>query len=234
LVAALIATFIPPDYLAGRTWAQGLGGMLLVLAISIPLYSLHHRLGADRRFSHRGGHSGGYGPGLSDGRTSYQRGDALGRLSGAGDPRPGDLSGDRDPDEHPAGTRLRFLTARYSCGGTVPADGHGGHSPSYLAIGSALLLSGLLAYLLGLRLKAMIRGWRDPAPGTDLMLKVDGMSCGHCVSSVKKSLEGVVAVSEATPDLASRLVWVRGEHLGVTDLVRAVEQAGFRALQNDG
>ena len=35
LVAALITTFIPTDYLAAQTWTRGIGGMLLVLAISI-------------------------------------------------------------------------------------------------------------------------------------------------------------------------------------------------------
>jgi len=38
LAAALITTFIPPDYLAEQTWAHGIAGMLLVLAVSIPLY----------------------------------------------------------------------------------------------------------------------------------------------------------------------------------------------------
>jgi len=233
LVAALIATFIPPDYLAGRTWAQGLGGMLLVLAISIPLYVCT---------------TGSVPIAASLIAAGMPAGTALVFLMAG----PATNVATLGAVYQVLGTRVLaiylgtvilmsillglgfdFLLQGIHVGGTVPADGHGGHSPSYLAIGSALLLSGLLAYLLGLRLKAMIRGWRDPAPGTDLVLKVEGMSCGHCVASVKKSLEGVVAVREATPDLASGLVRVRGDHLDVTDLVRAVEQAGFCALRND-
>ncbi len=38
LVAALISVLVPPDFFAGQPWSQGLVGMLLVLAISLPLY----------------------------------------------------------------------------------------------------------------------------------------------------------------------------------------------------
>jgi len=55
------------------------------------------------------------------------------------------------------------------------------------------------------------------------------MSCQHCVASVKKTLEGFDAVEDATPDISSGLVQVRGVHLDVSALVHAVEKAGFRA-----
>jgi len=38
LVAALITTLVPADFFVGQSWAQGLVGMLVVLAISLPLY----------------------------------------------------------------------------------------------------------------------------------------------------------------------------------------------------
>ncbi|MGB5835032.1 MAG: permease, partial [Thiohalocapsa sp.] len=38
LAAALLTTLTPPDFFTGRVWAQGLVGMLVVLAISLPLY----------------------------------------------------------------------------------------------------------------------------------------------------------------------------------------------------
>nr|WP_089725992.1 permease [Candidatus Thiosymbion oneisti] len=233
LAAALIATFIPTDYLAGLTWTQGIGGMLLVLAISIPLYVCT---------------TGSVPIAASLIAAGMPTGTALVFLMAG----PATNVATLGAVYRVLGTRVlaiylgtvilmsvllglgfdALLSGVYSVGWAVPTGGHsehGGHSPPYLAIGSALLLSGLLAYLLGLRLKAMLRTWRDPEPGTDLMLKVEGMSCGHCVGSVKKSLEGVAAVSEATPDLASGLVRVRGDHLDVTALIRAVEAAGFRA-----
>jgi len=231
LAAALIATFIPTNYLAGLTWTQGIGGMLLVLAIAIPLYVCT---------------TGSVPIAASLIAAGMPTGTALVFLMAGPATNVATL-----------GAVYRVLGARVLAiylgtvvlmsillglgfdtllqdahiGWAVPAGGHGGHSPPYIAIGSALLLSGLLAYLLGLRLKTVLRTRRGLEPGMDLMLKVEGMSCGHCVASVKKSLEGVATVSAATPDLASGLVRVRGDHLDVTDLIRVVAEAGFRASE---
>ncbi len=229
LAAALIATFIPTDYLAGLTWTQSIGGMLLVLAVSIPLYVCT---------------TGSVPIAASLIAAGMPTGTALVFLMAGPATNIATL-----------GAVYRVLGARVLAiylwtvvlmsillglsfdallqgvhvGWAVPTVAAGGHSPSYLAIGFALLLSGLQAYLLGLRLKAILQVRRETGQETDLMLEVEGMSCEHCVASVKKSLEGVAAVSEATPDLASGLVRVRGDHTDVTDLIRAVGKAGFRA-----
>jgi len=234
LVAALIATFIPTDSLAGLTWTQGIGSMLLVLAVSIPLYVCT---------------TGSVPIAASLIAAGMPTGTALVFLMAG----PATNVATLGAVYRVLGTRvlaiylgtviamsillgLGFdaLLQGIHGGWAVSTDGHSGygeHGPPYLGIGSALLLSGLFTYLLGLRLKAILQTWRDPESGTDLMLKVEGMSCGHCVASVKKSLEGVAAVSEATPDLASGLVRVCGDHVDVADLIRAVEKAGFRASE---
>jgi copper chaperone CopZ len=67
-----------------------------------------------------------------------------------------------------------------------------------------------------------------------MVLHVDGMTCQHCVGSVKRSLEALGAVDEAQPDLASGLVSIRGGRLDASSLVRAVEQAGFSVASIDG
>jgi copper chaperone CopZ len=110
-----------------------------------------------------------------------------------------------------------------------PGESHV-HGVDWLATGSALLLSGLIAYLTARRIRARL-GRRRAAQSQDtgLVLKVDGMSCQHCVASVKSALEGFDAVAEATPDLSSGLVRVRGEHLDASALVQAIEKAGFHA-----
>lgn len=241
LAAALITAFIPTDYLAGLTWTQGIGGMLLVLAVSIPLYVCT---------------TGSVPIAASLIAAGMPTGTALVFLMAG----PATNVATLGAVYRMLGARvlaiylgtvvsmsillgLGFDTLLQDVGwaaftDAMPADGHGpdghspgGHGPPYIAIGSALLLSGLLAYLLGLRLKAMLRTRHGLESGTDLILKVEGMSCGHCVASVKKSLEGVATVSEATPDLASGLVRIHGDHVDVTDLIRVVEAAGFRALE---
>ncbi len=60
------------------------------------------------------------------------------------------------------------------------------------------------------------------------VLKVEGMSCQHCVASVTKALEGVPGVERAEVDLASRTAKVWGP-AAKADLVAAVDRAGFTA-----
>ena len=60
-----------------------------------------------------------------------------------------------------------------------------------------------------------------------ITLKIDGMSCGHCVASVRKALEGVpgteirdVTVGSASIDLDSRVTSVK-------EIANAIEHAGY-------
>ena len=59
-------------------------------------------------------------------------------------------------------------------------------------------------------------------------LNVEGMSCQHCVASVKKSLEAVDGVVEATPDLETGIVNIEGENLSEESLKQAITNAGYR------
>jgi uncharacterized protein len=225
LAAALIATFIPPDYLAGQTWAQGIAGMLLVLAISIPLYVCT---------------TGSVPIAASLIAAGMPAGTALVFLMAG----PATNVATLGALYRALGTRVLAIYL-----GTVilmsillglgfdsllqniePAAQSHDHGLDWIATGSALLLSGLIAFLTLLRLKArfQVRHAGD-GQAPDLMLLVEGMSCQHCVVSVKKTLEGFDAVTEATPDLSSGLVQVRGSHLDASALVQAVEKAGFHA-----
>jgi len=62
-------------------------------------------------------------------------------------------------------------------------------------------------------------------------LKVKGMSCGHCVHTVKTALESVDGVEEARVDLREARAIVNFDD-GVTtplDLARAVTEEGYPA-----
>ncbi len=111
---------------------------------------------------------------------------------------------------------------------------HQHHQVSWVSTVSALLLCGFFVYLSGLRLKS-----RWPAKttmsidqGVDLTLKVEGMSCQHCVANVKHTLEFFDEVKEATPELSSGLVRIRGDHLNTNSLTAAVERAGYKVVEN--
>ena len=61
-------------------------------------------------------------------------------------------------------------------------------------------------------------------------LKIEGMSCGHCVMSVKKELSNVPDVSVQDVQIGSARVQV--DEATVTDeqLTNAVKEAGYKLL----
>lgn len=62
-----------------------------------------------------------------------------------------------------------------------------------------------------------------------LKLKVTGMTCDHCKSTVRAALSGCGGVSEVSIDLKAGAAYVSGDDLQPDDLVAAVEKAGFAA-----
>jgi uncharacterized membrane protein YraQ (UPF0718 family)/copper chaperone CopZ len=230
LVAALITLTVPPDYFAQQTWSQGLAGMLLVLVISLPLYVCT---------------TGSVPIAASLIAAGMPAGTALVFL----------MAG---PATNVAtiGAVYRALGARvltiYLAVVTLMSIGLGFgfdrllgdvaatppqhvHGPDWLGISAALLLTGLLLFLVARRVVGRFLSADAVAetPGAGLTLKVEGMSCQHCVSNVKGSLEALDTVEEATPHLASGLVNVRGDHLDASALISAVEKAGYRVVGTD-
>ena len=62
------------------------------------------------------------------------------------------------------------------------------------------------------------------------ILNVEGMSCNHCVASVRKALEGLDGVREADVSLDDKKARVElDKDLADEVLVKAVEDAGFSA-----
>ena len=62
------------------------------------------------------------------------------------------------------------------------------------------------------------------------VLKIDGMTCGHCVSAVTKALEAVPGVESADVVLADGRATVLHEGV-VGALVAAVEDEGYEARE---
>ena len=59
-------------------------------------------------------------------------------------------------------------------------------------------------------------------------IKVNGMSCGHCVASVTKALEEMDHVSDVSVDLASGVVqYTRSGDLSKADVKNAITKIGF-------
>jgi Cu+-exporting ATPase len=69
-----------------------------------------------------------------------------------------------------------------------------------------------------------------------LVLSVQGMTCASCVAHVEKALKKVPGVTQASVNLAteSAQVFIQPTQVAPTDLVRAVEDAGYEAqIQQD-
>ena len=64
-----------------------------------------------------------------------------------------------------------------------------------------------------------------------IVLKIEGMTCGHCKSSVEKALLKVPGVTQAEVDLANKQAVV----IGTADrslLTKAIDEAGYRVINN--
>ena len=59
------------------------------------------------------------------------------------------------------------------------------------------------------------------------LLKIEGMTCGHCVMHVQSALEDVPGVKSAKVDLLERTAMVDGESLNDQALRAAVSEAGY-------
>ncbi len=59
------------------------------------------------------------------------------------------------------------------------------------------------------------------------LLKVNGMTCGHCKAAVTESLKALDGVSSVDVNLDSKEVKVEGENLDLSKLKTAIEDIGF-------
>ena len=62
------------------------------------------------------------------------------------------------------------------------------------------------------------------------LIKIEGMSCGHCVMHVTDALEKVPGVTRAKVDLKKNDAVVEGEVFDSEALKQAVTEAGYEAL----
>ncbi len=60
----------------------------------------------------------------------------------------------------------------------------------------------------------------------EAIIKIEGMSCGHCTAAVGKALKAVAGVQTVTVDLAKKQAVVTGE-APQNALREAIEEIGF-------
>ncbi len=246
VAAALVTTLTPADFFADRPWADGMIGMLVMLAIALPLYVCT---------------TASVPIAASLIAAGLPAGSALVFL----------MAG---PATNLAtiGAVFRALGARvlsvYLATVVVMSLGFGlvfdqllttvpvqtlahEHQQGWLSVLSALALLTLMA-MLGLRqyrAKAEAQARLATLKGIDgggnagsqaeiaadskaeaRVLEVKGMTCGHCVATVKNALESFEQIDEASPDLASGQVVIRGGFVEIQALQDIIEDAGFQLV----
>lgn len=230
LAAAAVTFALPADYFQGLSWTQGLAGMLLVLLISLPLYVCT---------------TASVPIAASLVAAGMPAGTALVFLMAG----PATNVATIGAVFRTLGLRVLLIylgtviVASISLGmgfdfvlGEVAAAEHAHHDHehhTWWQLAAALLLIGLLVMLSGRRLMARYQaiGAANPAQGADMKLKVEGMTCPHCVASVKNSLENVEGVEEASPELSSGWVYIKGDKLDREALAESIHKAGYKVAE---
>ena len=63
----------------------------------------------------------------------------------------------------------------------------------------------------------------------DLILKIDGMSCGHCVGQVTRALTQLDSVQVKTVKVGEAIVAYDQRETTAADIARAVDEVGYEA-----
>lgn len=62
-----------------------------------------------------------------------------------------------------------------------------------------------------------------------VVLQIQGMSCGHCVSQVRKALERLDGVTVRRVEIGEAVVEIDPTRRSTADLLRAIDEAGYEA-----
>jgi copper chaperone len=62
-------------------------------------------------------------------------------------------------------------------------------------------------------------------------IKIEGMSCQHCVMAVKKALGGVPAVIESEVSIGQATVRFDESRVTLTEIETKIEKAGYKVVK---
>ena len=68
----------------------------------------------------------------------------------------------------------------------------------------------------------------------DLILKIDGMSCGHCVGQVTKVLTQLDGVQVKTVKVGEALIAYDQREITPADITKAINDVGYEAQAAEG
>ncbi len=114
---------------------------------------------------------------------------------------------------------------------------HHEHVPAYRVIFNsffAILLSGLIARWAGLDFISWFRRLGRPVPRKEeeLIFQISGMTCNNCVSHVRHALENLPNIRSADIRLETGLAHVKGQKLDRSIIIRVIKAAGYSAREH--
>ncbi len=62
----------------------------------------------------------------------------------------------------------------------------------------------------------------------ETVIKIDGMSCQHCVMRVKKALDGIAGITEANVTVGSASIKYDESKVKMEDIYSAIGKAGYK------
>ena len=65
---------------------------------------------------------------------------------------------------------------------------------------------------------------------SETTLKIDGMTCQHCVMRVKKAIGLLPGVTESQVEIGTAKITYDESRLGKEDVKKAVEEAGYKVM----
>lgn len=60
--------------------------------------------------------------------------------------------------------------------------------------------------------------------------RIEGMTCKECSAAVRQALEKIPGIENAAPDLATGVVVIVGQNLIQTEMIEAIERAGYKIV----
>lgn len=225
LAAAVITVAVPPGYLENVAWTQGIGGMLIMLAVAMPMYVCTTSSVPIAAAMIAAGMPAGTalvflmaGPATNIATMGMVYRALGGRVLAI-------YLGVVAVMTMVFGL---FFDAVLGAPGAVSEHLHHHHGPGLIDLVSAVAVIGLMAFFLGRRAVNRVRSW-NPAPVADdeLAFAVEGMSCVKCVAKVKDAATHVPGVVEADVQLAGGRLVVKG-NAPPAAVMESVRKAGYK------
>ncbi len=67
---------------------------------------------------------------------------------------------------------------------------------------------------------------------TETVIKIDGMSCQHCVMRVKKALDGIAGITGSNVTVGSASIKYDETKVTLEDIASAIEKAGYKVVNS--